>query len=327
MICSCSVRWESTWCRRHDRVKGHTRGQSRSQQALCFAEAILPIACAPISLVGLQGIAIGVVKRQADFSSALRRLCGRIARTPVPHNSRQVFLSVDTIAFEQALELRNRRHPDGDAFAQFGRAPIRFPDERGWQRTGAILPPISLVDRRVNGMTTLAAKLDRALSIQRTTVPVVPVAESCSCGFALTGHGEAYNEQAFHHFLSIERKRSEASTRPFLLLLIEFDKHLGLPLPVGHRMSSRLFAALAAALRDTDVIGWYRELRIAGAVLTDLGDAPQAIMPAITQRVRCFLDSAIFPATSPSIVRVRLCQLPSRVEARPTRPSAPLGFA
>jgi hypothetical protein len=183
-----------------------------------------------------------------------------------------------------------------------------------------------LVDGRVNRMTTVAASFDGALSTQRTTVPGEPVPESCSCGFALTGHGEAYNEQAFHHFLSIERKRSEASSRPFLLLLVEFDKHLGLPVPIGHDVASSLFAALAASLRDTDVIGWYREQRIAGAVLTDLGEAPQTIMPAITQRVRAFVQDDL-PRGIASLVQVRLYQLPARIEAAAETPERTLEFA
>jgi hypothetical protein len=198
--------------------------------------------------------------------------------------------------------------------------------KRGRRWTDHSVPPTPPVDGRVNVMTTLAANLDRALSIQRTTVPVEPVPESCSCGFALTGHGEAYNEQAFHHFLSIERKRSEASTRPFLLLLVEFDKHLELPVPVGPDVASRLFASLSESLRDTDVIGWYREQRIAGAVLTDLGDAPQTIMPAITRRVRSFLQRDL-PRDLASLVQVRLYQLPARIEAATETPERTLEFA
>jgi len=172
----------------------------------------------------------------------------------------------------------------------------------------------------------MAANLDGALSIQRTTVPGESVLESCSCGFALTGHGEAYNEQAFHHFLAIERKRSEASTRPFLLLLVEFEKHHGLPVPIGHDVALRLFAVLAASLRDTDVIGWYREQRIVGAVLTDLGDAPQAIMPTIMNRVRALLRTGL-PVDLALLVQVRLYQLPARAEVTTVPVERALEFA
>jgi hypothetical protein len=198
--------------------------------------------------------------------------------------------------------------------------------KRGRRRTDHSVPPTPLVDGRVNGMTTAAANLDRALSIQRTTVPVETEREWCSCGFALTGHGEAYNEQAFHHLLAIERIRSEASTRPFLLLLVEFDKHSGLSVPVDHDTASRLFAALAASLRDTDVIGWYREQRIAGAVLTDMGDAPQAIMPVITERVRSFLRRDL-PGDLAPLIQVRLYQLPARIEPATETSERTLEFA
>jgi hypothetical protein len=167
------------------------------------------------------------------------------------------------------------------------------------------------MDRRVNGMTTLAANIDRSLSLERVTT-FEPSLDSCECGLALTGHGEAYNEEAFHHFLAIERKRSEATTRPFLLLLVEFEKNVGIPLQVGHDMAARVFSGLAESLRDTDVIGWYREQRIAGAVLTDLGDAPQAIVPHITDRVRQIL---LRDLTAGIGVQVRVYQLPARVEA------------
>jgi len=185
---------------------------------------------------------------------------------------------------------------------------------------------VRMVDGRVKVMTTVTANISSALSIARTNVAAEASLESCSCGFALSGHGDAYNEEAFHHFLAIERKRSEASTRPFLLLLVEFDKHLGLPVPVGHDVASRLFAALAESLRDTDVMGWYREQRIAGAVLTDLGDAPQTVMPTITRRVRTFLQRDL-PSDLASFVQVRLYQLPARTEAAPETPVRTLEFA
>jgi hypothetical protein len=198
--------------------------------------------------------------------------------------------------------------------------------KRGMRWTDRWVRPLPLVDGRVNGMTTAAANLEGAFPIQKITEPVQPAPESCSCGFALTGHGETYNEEAFHHFLAIERKRSEASTRPFLLLLVEFDRHLGVPVPIARDVASRLFAALGAALRDTDVIGWYREQRIAGAVLTDLGNAPQTIMPVITQRVRAFLQCELRDGLASS-VQVRLYQLPARVEAVADTPERTLEFA
>ena len=182
-----------------------------------------------------------------------------------------------------------------------------------------------VVDRKVNVMTTMAANIDGAVSLHRANTAAEDPLEPCSCGLALTGHGEAYNEEAFHHFLAIERKRSEASTRPFLLLLVEFEKRLGVSVEVGHDMAARLFSALAESLRDTDVLGWYREQRIAGAVLTDLGDTLQAIVPQITDRVRQVLRRDL-PADVAPQVQVRVYQLPARAEAA-TAPSRVAEFA
>jgi hypothetical protein len=171
---------------------------------------------------------------------------------------------------------------------------------------------VRTVVARVDVMTTVAANLSSALPIPRVPEPADFIHDSCSCGFALTGNGEAYNEQAFHHFLAIEKKRSEASSRPFLLLLVEFEKQSGVTGPLDHEIvSPRLFAALAQALRDTDVLGWYREHRVAGAVLTDLGETPHAIMSTITTRVRGSLQRDL-PPNLTSFVSVRLYQLPVR---------------
>ena len=184
---------------------------------------------------------------------------------------------------------------------------------------------LALTGRVLNGsmnVMSTVTQIDGALAIP----DLEPMFESCQCGLALTGHGEAYNEEAFHHFLALERKRSEASTRPFLLLLVEFEKRQGVPVPIGHDVASGLFAALAESLRDTDVIGWYREQRVAGAVLTDLSDAPQEIMPVVADRVRIFLRRHL-PVEFASLAQVRLYHLPARVDAGTRTPGRVLEFA
>jgi hypothetical protein len=80
--------------------------------------------------------------------------------------------------------------------------------------------------------------------------------------------GLAYGEDAFHYFLEIERRRSEALNRPFLLMLIDFKGHSGMGAVTSSTDAPRLFSALGKALRETDFWGWYREARVAGAVLT-----------------------------------------------------------
>jgi hypothetical protein len=166
-------------------------------------------------------------------------------------------------------------------------------------------------------MTPLTATIERSILQERAMPDTRPAIEACSCGLALAGHGEAYNEEAFHHFLAIERKRSEASSRPFLLLLVEFEKSPGVAAHIAPEYAEQIFSGLAEGLRDTDVIGWYRHNRVAGAVLTDLGEAPeQTVRQQVTRRVTAALHGCI-PVAVASLAQIRVYQLPARVETSP----------
>src|SRR5215510_13529995 len=71
-----------------------------------------------------------------------------------------------------------------------------------------------------------------------------------SCGFALPdGSSDAYNEEAFQYFLEIERKRSEMSNRPFLLMLIEFSRQpVGILPDIDTGTARKLFEVLRSCL-------------------------------------------------------------------------------
>ena len=98
--------------------------------------------------------------------------------------------------------------------------------------------------------------------------------DPCSCGLALAGYGEAYNEEAFQYLLAVERERFERSNRPFVLVLIQHES--GSTERIEPALAAKVFESLARSLRETDVIGWYREDRVVGAILTHLGEAPLA---------------------------------------------------
>ncbi len=120
----------------------------------------------------------------------------------------------------------------------------------------------------------------------------------------------AYNEEAFRYFLEIERKRSELSQHPFLLLLIDLKKDGGHGDHIDG-VAGKLFAALALCVRDTDFIGWYRNGRVAGAVLTQHGDAGTHDIPEVVgQRVSASLRKAL-AAPVADRVQVRVYQLPA----------------
>src|SRR2546427_2234497 len=111
--------------------------------------------------------------------------------------------------------------------------------------------------------------------------------DRCWCGVALEVRlGQAYNEQAFRYLLAIERKRSERSGCPFLLFLIDLKEPAGASARLDAMVANHLFSNLWRSLRETDFVGWYREERVAGAVLIELGDRrPTEVSRLIGQRV------------------------------------------
>jgi hypothetical protein len=136
--------------------------------------------------------------------------------------------------------------------------------------------------------------------------------DRCSCGLAQHGANQVYNETAFEYFLALERNRSELSSRPLLLMLVDLKKQNGTNQDLDARLAVKLFAALSQSLRDTDVIGWYREQQIAGAVLT-FADGPE---PDASSRIAERVSDALSESLSSDIVRrlqVRVYQLPAPV--------------
>ena len=135
------------------------------------------------------------------------------------------------------------------------------------------------------------------------------VADRRSCGVALDGRfGQAYNEEAFRYFLRIERKRAARAQRPVLVLLLDL-REPSARMRIEPALAARLFDCLWRCLRETDVVGWYREDRVAGAVLTQV-DA--AVPPEVTDVIRRRVGTALregFSADVARHLRVRVIQL------------------
>ena len=140
--------------------------------------------------------------------------------------------------------------------------------------------------------------------------------EDCSCGLALEDPtGQAYNEQAFRHFLTIERRRAARASRTFLLLLVSLRRGPGLSVTINAKAASRLFSGLKQSVREVDFIGWYRQERVAGAVLTQgLGMPDPAAVRAIGDRVTQVLGKRLYGRDAQRLqVRVlQLCRRPKR---------------
>jgi lipopolysaccharide/colanic/teichoic acid biosynthesis glycosyltransferase len=76
------------------------------------------------------------------------------------------------------------------------------------------------------------------------------------------------DESTFRRMIAIERKRTERSKAPFVLMLLEAVSDR------GQKKNSitlgRVTAALLAASRDTDLVGWYKDGAIVGTMFTGL---------------------------------------------------------
>jgi hypothetical protein len=97
--------------------------------------------------------------------------------------------------------------------------------------------------------------------------------------------GLAYNEAAFNHFLAIERRRAERSRRSILLVLVSVQAQAGRSNVLGHAAATELFARLGASVREVDFVGWYREGRVAAAVLTQQAPPSRATCDRVAERV------------------------------------------
>ena len=76
------------------------------------------------------------------------------------------------------------------------------------------------------------------------------------------------SEKAFRRMIAIERKRTERSAEPFLLMLADIGDLRSDPEAL--KVLDKIAAALLESSRDTDVVGWYRDGITAGAIFTGL---------------------------------------------------------
>jgi exopolysaccharide biosynthesis polyprenyl glycosylphosphotransferase len=77
-----------------------------------------------------------------------------------------------------------------------------------------------------------------------------------------------YVEEYFHELLTFERRRSERSGRPFLVMTLDFTRIRNME----SRRESVMWAmkTLSLLTRDTDIKGWYQNSEILGVIFTEM---------------------------------------------------------
>lgn len=97
------------------------------------------------------------------------------------------------------------------------------------------------------------------------------------------GVSEILTEDVFLRMISLERKRSERTQRPFVLLLMDTGRKL--PTEKNGRLLLEILSALQAATRETDVMGWYESKSVVGVMFTEITPDNNLILSTILSRI------------------------------------------
>src|SRR5215831_6637022 len=102
--------------------------------------------------------------------------------------------------------------------------------------------------------------------------------------------GTIFNEEAFARVLSFERRRTDRSQRPFLLLLLELEAWPQDRQRQRPGFVKSVIQSLQLCTRQTDMLGWYKHNTVIGAIFTELPHEEAAI-DKILERVKAALHA------------------------------------
>jgi len=109
-----------------------------------------------------------------------------------------------------------------------------------------------------------------------------------------SGERSILKEDAFRRMISLERKRSERSRKPFVLMILDMgDQHAS----ENNRQALRKVAtALSVTARETDLTGWYVDDCAVGVMFTEIGFADRsATLSTMITRVSNTLRATLLP--------------------------------
>lgn len=102
------------------------------------------------------------------------------------------------------------------------------------------------------------------------------------------------DEDLFHHQLQLERRRSERTGDPFVLMILDT---INLDGSVTFTRLAEICAALQAETRVTDLYGWYKYPSAIGVIFTALeGASRSSIESALSAKTYGALDKVMSPA-------------------------------
>ena len=114
--------------------------------------------------------------------------------------------------------------------------------------------------RKVTGAEAGEGVVNSSRTNSRINFPVVRPQSSMDYG--------VLDEASFHKMISLERKRTERSRKPFLLMLLDLGNRL--PSEKNGKILGQIFSALSLTTRETDVTGWYTNHSVVGVMFTEI---------------------------------------------------------
>ncbi len=127
------------------------------------------------------------------------------------------------------------------------------------------------------------------LRIDKASNPADPLLEWLSAGTR-----EVLNERTFKRMIAVERKRTERSREPFLLMLLEAGNHQGSE--KNGKALDDMLSVLPLSIRETDVIGWYKDRTTVGVMFTGLAcNDKNSILSVILNKVSSTLLDQLTP--------------------------------
>ena len=109
-----------------------------------------------------------------------------------------------------------------------------------------------------------------------------------------SGERSILKEDAFRRMISLERKRSERSRKPFVLMILDMgDLH---PSENNRQALRKVATALSITARETDLTGWYADDCAVGVMFTEIGFADRsATLSTMITRVSNTLRATLMP--------------------------------
>jgi exopolysaccharide biosynthesis polyprenyl glycosylphosphotransferase len=158
-------------------------------------------------------------------------------------------------------------------------------------RSDALVPPPEQSGAELGDKVAHLCRSNPAVS-----VPLARPATSRECS--------VLDEKSFHRMIAVERKRTERSRQPFLLMLL--DAGSCLPSDANGRVLGQVLSALSLATRETDVTGWYETHSVVGVMFTEIsvddrGSILSTVMSWVSETLRNNLTLQNFSQISISL--------------------------